>query len=50
VALPITLEVERMMNLIRNFGWEKTKEEMIGDQMHVTIKHKVETKPTPTPT
>jgi len=38
------------MNLIRNFGWEKVKEETIGDQMHVTVKIKIEVKPTPTPT
>lgn len=50
MALPVTLQVERMMNLIRNFGWEKVKEEMIADAMHVTVKVKVEQKPTPTPT
>ena len=50
MALPVTLQIERLMNLIRNFGWEKTKEEMIGDSMHVTVRIKVEPKPTPTPT
>lgn len=50
MALPITLQIERMMNLIRNFGWEKVKEEQIGDEMHVTVKVKTEAKPTPTPT
>ena len=50
MALPATLQVERLMNLIRNFGWEKIKEEMIGDSLHVTIKVKIEQKPTPTPT
>ncbi len=50
MALPVTLQIERMMNLIRNFGWEKIKEEMIKDEMHVTVKIKVEQKPTPTPT
>lgn len=48
--LPITLQVERLMNLIRNFGWEKVKEEMIGNEMHVTVKIKVEEKQTPIPT
>jgi len=50
MALPVTLQIERLMNLIRNFGWEKVKEETIGNEMHVTIKIKVEEKPTPTPT
>lgn len=50
MALPVTLQVERMMNLIRNFGWEKVKEEMIGNDMHVTVKVKIEIKPIPTPT
>lgn len=50
MALPVTLQIERLMNLIRNFGWEKTKEEMIGNEMHVTVKIKVEEKPTPIPT
>ena len=50
MALPVTLQIERLMNLIRNFGWEKVKEEQIGSDMHVTVKVKVEQKPTPTPT
>lgn len=50
MALPVTLQIERLMNLIRNFGWEKVKEEMISSEMHVTVKIKVEEKPTPMPT
>lgn len=36
----IELEVERAMNLVRGFGWEKVKEEIVGDEIHVTIKKK----------
>lgn len=31
------IEVERIMNLVRGFGWEKRKEELIGDELHITI-------------
>ena len=50
MALPVTLQIERLMNLIRNFGWEKVKEEMVGNEMLVTVKIKVEQKPIPVPT
>lgn len=35
---PKEVEVERIMNLVRNFGWEKVKEEQINDDLHITIK------------
>lgn len=35
---PIGIEVERIMNLAVNFGWEKVKEELIGQEIHLTIK------------
>lgn len=38
--LTIGLEVERVMNLVRGFGWEKTKEEIVDDEIHITIKKK----------
>lgn len=50
MALPMALEVERLMNLIRNFGWDKVKEETVGDKLVVTIQRTIEVKPVPTPT
>ena len=34
------VEVERIMNLVRNFGWEKVKEEQIDDDLLITVKKK----------
>lgn len=34
------IEVERVMNLVRGFGWEKVKEEIINDELHIEIKKK----------
>jgi len=34
------IEVERVMNLVRGFGWEKVKEEIIDDEIHLEIKKK----------
>ena len=50
MALPVKLQVERLMNLIRNFGWEKIKEEVVNDELHITLKLKIEVKQTPIPT
>ncbi|MBA7603955.1 hypothetical protein ES703_11073 [subsurface metagenome] len=36
----VEMEVERVMNLVRGFGWEKAKEELVGDEIHITIKKK----------
>ncbi len=36
------IEVERVMNLVRGFGWEKVKEEIINDELHIEIKKKSE--------
>jgi len=33
----IEMEVERIMNLVRGFGWEKKKEEIIGDEIHILL-------------
>jgi len=41
-APSIKMEVERVMNLISGFGWEKKKEEVIGDEIHVEIVKKTE--------
>lgn len=50
MALPVTLQIERLMNLIRNFGWEKTKEQVVADGVEVTVKLLVEPKTIATPT
>jgi len=38
---PKELEVQRVMNLVSGFGWEKTKEEVIGKDVIITIKKTV---------
>jgi len=32
------MEVERVMNLVSGFGWEKVKEEIILNEIYITIK------------
>ena len=49
MALPVSLEVERLINLIRGFGWTKTKEEIVNNKLIVTIEKMVEVKPVSTP-
>lgn len=49
MGLPTTLEIERLMNLIRGFGWEKIKEELPGDKIIVTIQKKIEVSAPPKP-
>lgn len=39
-APTVLMEVERVMNLVRGFGWEKVKEEIVGDEIHILIKKK----------
>ena len=39
-APTVAMEVERVMNLVRGFGWEKAKEELVADEIHITIKKK----------
>lgn len=36
-TFPREIEVERIMNLARGFGWEKEKEEVVGDKLLLTI-------------
>jgi len=36
------LEVERIVNLCRGFGWEKTGEEVKDDKIILTIEKKME--------
>ena len=42
VTLPKEIEVQRMMNLVRGFGWEKKKEEVVGDELLITLSKKLE--------
>lgn len=37
---PKEIEIERVVNLIRGFGWEKVREEIIGEDLILTIKKK----------
>jgi hypothetical protein len=36
----VELEVERLMNLVRGFGWEKIKEELVEGEIQITVKKK----------
>lgn len=38
---PVTLEVERVLNLVMGFGWKKVKEEVVGDKIVLTIEKTV---------
>lgn len=50
VDLPTNLEIERVMNLIRGFGWTKIEEVVTDTEIKLTITKPrvVETTPTPT--
>jgi len=39
--LPRDIEIQRVLNLVQGFGWEKVKEEMIGLEIHLTVKKKL---------
>jgi len=39
--LPREIEIQRVLNLVVGFGWEKVKEEMIGPEIHLTVKKKI---------
>ena len=38
---PVDVEVERIMNVVRGFGWVEVKREVIEDELHLTLKKKV---------
>lgn len=40
-TLPVDLEIDRLMNLIRGFGWEMDKKEITDTEVTVTIKKKI---------
>lgn len=44
------LEVERVMNLVRGFGWEQTAMLIEDDKVILTIEKKMPIKTTPEPT
>lgn len=43
--LPREIEVSRVVDLVKNFEWEKVKEEVQGDTLFLTIKKKIERSP-----
>lgn len=46
LAQKVTMEVERLLNLTRGFGWEKQKEELVDRELRVTLTKEVITKET----
>ena len=50
MAMPTQLEIERIVNLIRGFGWEKKGEQIQDDKIVLTIEKKLELKTTPSST
>ena len=37
---PKEIELERVLNLVRGFGWEMVKQEIIGEELIITLKKK----------
>lgn len=44
MTYPKEVEVERINNVAKNLGWELFKQEMVGEELHITFK-----KPFPAP-
>lgn len=40
-GIPIDIEVGRVMNLVRGFGWEKREQRLDGDKVVIVIEKKV---------
>ena len=38
---PKEIEIDRLMNVAKTFGWEKVKEEVIGQDIVITVKKKL---------
>lgn len=38
---PKEIEIDRLMNVAKTFGWEKVKEETVGTDIIITIKKKL---------
>ena len=39
--LPADIEIDRLLNLIRGFGWEMEKKEISDEEIIMTIKKKI---------
>ena len=39
--LPVDIETDRLLNLIRGFGWEMEKKEISEEEIIITIKKKI---------
>ena len=39
--LPADIEIDRLLNLIRGFGWEEQKKEISEEEIIITIKKKI---------
>ena len=37
----VQMEAERIMNLVRGFGWEKTNEEFLDGELKITVAKKL---------
>lgn len=48
--IPVTLEVERVMNLVRGFGWEKKEERLDAGYVYILIRKAVNVQPSDIPT
>lgn len=35
---PKEIEIERVLNVVRGFGWEEVKQEIVGEELFLTIK------------
>ena len=35
---PKEIEIDRLMNVAKTFGWEKVKEEVVGQDILITVK------------
>ena len=40
-TLPADIEIDRLLNLTRGFGWEMTSKEITDKEMIITIKKKI---------
>lgn len=44
VTLPVDIEIDRLLNLIRGFGWELKSREITEEEIIITIKKKIPAK------
>lgn len=40
-ALPVDIEIDRLLNLIRGFGWELKSREITEEEINLSIKKKI---------